>query len=179
MFLLLAVSFCSTLLAQNEHLKFMGIPLNISVDAFQKQLEIKGMSRVPDIDLTKDMPIRQFKGNFSGMPCVISLVYNVKNKIVYKAIVLYASEIEDMNQKFYEDIKNRLMLKYSQQNMKEDTDNGFPCCYFLVYDSSGAKLIGDIELIKMSVISNGTQVGILYEDVANSLQNEKSTIDDL
>lgn len=177
--LLLAVLICSTMSAQDEHLKFMGIPLNITVDAFQKQLEAKGMSRAPTLDIMKDLPIRQFKGNFTGMPCVITLGYNVKNKIVYKVTVLYASEIEDMNQKFFEDTKNRLILKYSQQNMKEDTDNGFPCSYFFVYDASGTKLIGDIELIKMSVISNGTQVGIIYEDLANSLQNEKGSIDDL
>lgn len=97
--------------AQNGHLKFMGIPLNGSINEFSAKLAAKGIKISTD---SKIFPVgtRSFDGVFMGKKANIYVYYTPSTKIVYRAKACIEYENEDIIKSLYNETKSLLSDKY-------------------------------------------------------------------
>ena len=110
-FLVLFCLFTIIASAQNGHLKFMGIPINGTVNEFSAKLAAKGFKISID---SKTFPIgtRSFDGVFMGKKANIYVYYTPSTKIVYRAKACIMYEDEDFIKSLYNETKNLLVDKY-------------------------------------------------------------------
>ena len=73
-YLLLITSICCA-----QHLKFMGIPIDGSINAFQTKLIRKGF-RISDRSKYSPIGVRSFEGYFTNKKVEIVVFYNAKTK---------------------------------------------------------------------------------------------------
>lgn len=162
-------------MAQSQHLKFMGIPLNGTISAFHQKLVAKGYK--PDVEYNKQSGpgARSFKGTFFGREAFINVFYNPKTKIVYraKAFLRYTSE-EDM-QSVYQELKVALGEKYSGALVSEGEGYGYEDMTYYVDE-------GRIDLFCSKYDDSYPtyyNVHVDYWDDINSKKNEDKNMDDL
>ena len=91
----LLLMFSFVLSAQTEHMKFAGIPLNGSIEQFQKKLVAKGFRL--NTKMSKMLPVgtRSFVGTFAGKKGNIAVYYDSETKNVYGAKVYYDGLTDD------------------------------------------------------------------------------------
>lgn len=145
-----------------QHLSFMGIPLNCTIDQFQTQLAGKGI--YPEVEMNRSLPFgeRMFSGTFAGYPCQIALFYN-NNRIVYQARVGYGNSSESFVDMFYSDIQSSLAAKYSGCKSVSDTYTGYPSFAIVVTNNEGYN-IGLIGISKTRIDALGTTVFTSFID---------------
>lgn len=92
-----------------QHLHFMGIPLNGSIDAFQQKLIAKGLT----YDKEGSHPgVRRFDGVFCGYDARVIVYYDTKTKVVYGAKAVISDEDMNYIERRYEEIYRMLEKKY-------------------------------------------------------------------
>ncbi|MBQ5826008.1 MAG: hypothetical protein IIW46_00825 [Bacteroidaceae bacterium] len=162
-------------MAQTQHMKFMGIPLNGTISAFHQKLVAKGCK--PDVEYNKTAPVgsRHFIGTFFGEKAFIIVYYNAKTKVVYRAKAVIDRSSENKIIQKYNEVKSALEEKYpnaymskGEQDGKESvglyTDSGWIDLYVSKYDGYS---------------ETPYSLHIDYYDVANYKKNEKSKMNDL
>lgn len=82
--LLLLTILSSPVSAQEEHMKFMGIPMGIPIDDFESKLEKKGFTR---LRLYSEGTGIVYEGVFAGKGAEVYILYDHKSQKVYSAIV--------------------------------------------------------------------------------------------
>lgn len=117
---LLFIFSCIGAMAQNanEHLKFMGIPINGTLESFTQKLVAKGMKREC---VTEDGVF--LSGTFAGaMGCRI-LVYRLPSRnVVYKVLVCLPSrETWPWLEGEYNEFKKMLISKYGEPKSHSET----------------------------------------------------------
>jgi len=112
--LLMMVSLLTlTSFAQTEHMKFMGIPIDGSLKSFCSQLKKKGFDRDPyDKTIPKDSRI--FIGEFAGYNSKFFVYSDAKSNNVHTVIVHIPSYEEDVALSIYNNLKQMLIEKYSE-----------------------------------------------------------------
>ena len=107
--------------AQTEHMKFMGIPINGNITAFQSKLVQKGFKFVKNEASSGDAEVyKQYSGKFAGKECKLYVAYNRETKIVYEVQVVYKLKYPSMESNFeledmYKSLKTQLTKKYNTQ----------------------------------------------------------------
>lgn len=171
----------SKMFLQNlPHVKFMGIPLNGSIDAFQQKLSKKGIRVEKLLNHFAEIGTRVFSGSFAGKQCTI-FVYYTKDKTVYEAKAVYHNEIKSNVDDFYTEITSMLKEKYpeDEQNAKLDTETA-NITYEVYLRDSFDRLYGGILVYKTPEKDGLTSaVHIDYIDSANLVKNTESKMDDL
>ena len=107
----------------NEHLKFMGIPINGTLESFTQKLVAKGMKRQLGWDNTV-----VFRGTFAGeRNCEVYVNRVPSRNIVYRIVVCLPSrDTWDWLEKDYNEFKEMLTTKYGEpykcsESFKEGT----------------------------------------------------------
>lgn len=156
-------------MAQTQHMKFMGIPLNGSISAFHQKLVAKGCK--PDVEYNKTSPVgrRAFDGIFFGEKAEIYVYYNTETKVVYRAKACIDRDSEDMIIRIYNEVKSALEEKYPDAYMSEVEHNGYDSVGF--YTDQGWI---DLYVTKDVVYADKYYLHIDYYDVVNFKKNEKS-----
>lgn len=172
-------------MAQTEHLKFKGIPMDCSVDEMARKLQAKGFRYEAKRD-----GIILMKGTFAGAPnCSIGLLpIEGGSKIRRVGISFPKCENWSCLEDKYNYLKDMLTQKYSQPLSIEKFDGyGYP-------DSDGEKMtrvqIDECKYESLFTPENGTIslriangydacVVLVYEDNANAKANEQNILDDL
>lgn len=95
-----------------QHLKFMGIPLDGSIDNFQAKLTAKGITPQKEYNATSAVGSRAFKGIFCGYEASFHTYYNVRTKVVYRSKACITSNDKDVILRRYREIKDMLDEKY-------------------------------------------------------------------
>lgn len=122
---LLFVFSCIGAMAQNtnEHFKFMGIPINGTLESFTQKLVAKGMKRQQGWDNTG-----VFSGTFAGeRDCEVYVNMIPSRNIVYRIVVcLPSKDTWDWLEKDYNKFKQMLTTKYGEpykcsESFKEGT----------------------------------------------------------
>ena len=101
--------------AQSEHLKFMGIPLDGKISAFNKELQKKGFTLDEFAGKRLDGTYI-YNGIFAGERAQVFVSYDDKTKIVYQAAVVIKSYSKELVISKYEDMRDMLEEKYSQDS---------------------------------------------------------------
>ena len=111
--LLMLVSLLTlTSFAQTEHMKFMGIPIDGSLKSFCSQLKKKGFDRDPYETRRKDSRI--YIGEFAGHNSKVFVYSDAKSNNVHSVIVNIPSYEEDVALSIYNNLKQMLIEKYSE-----------------------------------------------------------------
>jgi len=179
--LFLFVYSCAFVHAQQEHLKFMGIPLNGTITQFQAKLKNKGLSY--DMKTSKGLSggLRAFTGVFSGERADVYIYYDVKSKIVYRAkVVITCLDEEKWNYKF-NDFNRKLLSKYDRAISENGKKNELPTLSMLI-PKTRRGILGGIDMYaskpEFDYIKE-VYLHIDYIDYANDKSHENNSIDDL
>lgn len=162
------------------HLKFMGIPLNGTIDAFQQKLAAKGVQ--PERKVNEFLPVgtRAFTGTFCGYEAQIGVYYNTKTKVAYRAKAFFTGEDKELIQRRYDEFLRLLNNKYPDAEVTEAEQDGFDACSWVIWREE--ILVGWIGLfISEDNSSYPTQytLHIDYTDAINNDANNASKSEDL
>lgn len=128
-----------TVVAMAQHMKFMGIPIDGTINSFEQKLGAKGVK--PDVEF--DRPgIAHFIGTFFARPAQITVYYDPKTKIVYRAKVIIEANNETNVMKLYYEVVESMTDKYGEG--EEDTSESFPVTRY--YPESNGATIGEIDV---------------------------------
>ena len=112
----------------NQHLKFMGVPINGTIAQFQSKLVAKGCTYDKVASSTIEKGCRAFNGVLVGNKVEIYVYYNTQTNIVYRAKAVVSGISEEIADQSYSKIKKLLSQKYDY--MSEGTKDDKECCYF-------------------------------------------------
>lgn len=162
-------------MAQTQHMKFMGIPLNGTISAFHQKLVAKGCK--PNVEYNKTSPVgcRVFIGTFFGEKAEVYVYYNAKTKVVYRAKACILRSSEDDIIREYNEVKSALEEKYPDAYMVKDEYNGYESMHFCTAQ-------GEIDLYVSKYdgySENPYSLHIDYIDEVNDKKNENSKMNDL
>lgn len=164
--------------AQEQHLKFMGIPLNGLISQFHVKLQNKGLRY--DAEATKNLKAggcRVYTGLFAGTQSDIYVYFNTKTQNVYRAkAVMEEKNLDDVKKLFYK-YKDMLDEKYETAIGEDLEQDGYPA-YDLTIFNSDDNIIGSIQLF-INLYLRRYSFYIDYKDFKNYRANEKSNMDDL
>ena len=188
---LLLVFSCIGAMAQNanEHLKFMGIPINGTLESFSQKLVAKGMKRQQGWD-----DIGTFRGKFAGKDdCKIYVATVPSRNIVYRTTVCLSPRATwEWLESDYNEFKQMLTSKYGEpdkcsESFKEGTyvgsDNlkilalkGGKCDYYSLWGATEGVIA--LEIFNADASSNCC-VRLSYFDRINYKLAKESKQDDL
>lgn len=171
-----------SVMAQNEHLKFMGIPLTGTINSFQTKLAAKGINYDKVASSQSQSGVRCFKGVFSGENADIFVFYNEKTKVVYRAKAVIDYSKEDLAKQGYSKFSSMLREKYITGDVLDSDHNDYPAIIIKVPDSKLEFVIGYISLYlsKPSYsFLDDRYLHIDYEDFDNSVSDKDKNMDDL
>ena len=178
---LFAIFLCMAASAQ-QHLKFMGIPLDGTIDNFALKLKAKGVTYDAAESKTAAAGTRIFYGKFMGEKARFIVFYNYKSKIVFSAAVeLNYPTVESAHAPFV-NISDQLQQKYQDATCKEYTgpDGDVDGLAMEVFDETGENMIGFIlQTLKLPSSGYGISIYLTYADSDNLEKSEKILNEDL
>lgn len=180
--LLICCLIALNLFAQKEHLKFMGIPLNGTITAFQSKLQAKGVRYDQKTSSQLSVGCRAFNGAFSGEKATIFVYYNEKTKIVYRAKAVITYSNKDIGERRLDDFKQMLKAKYANGLMEDGEQDGHPSLSIMIPDSKEEWTLGYVSLYMTDPpysFMDDVNLHLDYEDKANHLDNKSLNMDDL
>ena len=162
-------------MAQTQHMKFMGIPLNGTISAFHQKLVAKGCKHDVEVSNAVGAGGRAFTGTFFGEKASIYVYYNAKTKVVYRAKACIDRSSEDDIVRKYNEVKSALEEKYPNAYMVKGEHNGYEVMHFYTDQ-------GEIDLYVSkhdNVYPTQYTLHIDYFDEVNDKKNENSKMNDL
>lgn len=175
--------FCMIVQGQT-HMKFMGIPMNGSVELFTQKLKAKGLTC--DVAKTKASPsgVKIYKGLFMGEDSEFMIFFNPKDKNVFAVEVSMDYSSLELAETPFTNIFNQLKEKYSKAvvTVLKDSDGDPEGFQFYVPDAEEKKMLGLI-IYKLrkpdGLLQREYTISLLYSDVDNFKKSENKNYDDL
>ena len=165
-----------------QHLKFMGIPLDGTVDNFALKLKAKGVTYDAAESKAADAGTRIFYGKFMGEKARFIVFYNYKSKIVFSAAVeLNYPTVESAHTPFV-NLNDQLQQKYPDATCKEYTgpDGKTDGLAYDIFDETGDNRIGFIlQTLKAPSSGYGISIYLTYTDSDNFMKSEAINNEDL
>ena len=178
---LFALCLCMAASAQ-QHMKFMGIPLDGTIDDFSMKLRSKGVTYDAAESKAAGKGIRKFCGTFMGEKATFTVFYNYKSKIVFSAVAeLYYPTVESAHTPFV-NLNDQLQQKYPDATCKEYTgpDGKTDGLAFDIFDETGDNRIGFIlQTLRVPSSGYGISICLTYTDTDNLMKSEKILSEDL
>ena len=178
---LFALCLCMAASAQ-QHMKFMGIPLDGTIDDFSLKLKAKGVTYDAAESKAAGKGIRKFCGTFMGEKATFTVFYNYKSKIVFSAVAeLYYPTVESAHTPFV-NLNDQLQQKYPDATCKEYTgpDGKTDGLAFDIFDETGDNRIGFIlQTLRVPSSGYGISICLTYTDTDNLMKSEKILSEDL
>ena len=165
-----------------QHMKFMGIPLDGTIDNFALKLQAKGITYDAAESKAAGKGIRKFCGTFMGEKATFTVFYNYKSKIVFSAVAeLYYPTVESAHTPFV-NLNDQLQQKYPDATCKEYTgpDGKTDGLAFDIFDETGDNRIGFIlQTLRVPSSGYGISICLTYTDTDNLMKSEKILSEDL
>ena len=165
-----------------QHMKFMGIPLDGTIDDFTLKLKAKGVTYDAAESKAAGKGIRKFCGTFMGEKATFTVFYNYKSKIVFSAVAeLYYPTVESAHTPFV-NLNDQLQQKYPDATCKEYTgpDGKTDGLAFDIFDETGDNRIGFIlQTLRAPSSGYGISICLTYTDTDNLMKSEKILSEDL
>lgn len=174
--------------ASAQHLKFMGIPLDGSIDMFQSKLLAKGLTFNKELTSQFNLPdVRVYEGIFCGYQAGFSAYFDTKTKVVCGCKVIITDSDLKLIKLRYNKIAEMLKDKYQWAYFTEGKKNGYDAFSMTVLKDGESncdleKSLGCINLYISEYPSSYMTLYTLeieYNDRINFQKHESSTIDDL
>ena len=166
---LFVLCLCMAASAQ-QHMKFMGIPLDGTIDNFALKLKAKGVTYDAAKSKTAGQGCRVFNGTFMGEKATINVAYNPKSKMVFSAAVeIQYPTVESAHIPFL-NLTESLQQKYPNTTPEENRgpDGEFIGLAFNIPDETSGNSIGFIlQSLKTSSFGSGVSICLMYTDMDN------------
>lgn len=179
--ILFVLCLCMAVNAQ-QHMKFMGIPLDGTVDSFALKLKAKGVTYDAAQSKVAEPGSRIFNGTFMGKNAMFSVYYNTKSKMVFgTAVVLQYPTVESAHIPFA-NLTESLRQKYpnAKYEVSKGPDGDTNGLVFNIFDKTETKRIGFIlQTLKASIYGDGCYVCLMYTDMDNFQKSEAINNEDL
>ena len=169
-----------------EHLEFMGIPIDGTLESFVEKLERKGLKKGTVLDASYMM-----EGDFAGYPnCYIHIFSSKQGDYVYAVGVSIAGSTWKTLSANYFHLKNMLAQKYGVPNQSVETfetmyqpTNDNERMYYLQlnkcnYETAFILSNGSIS-VKIMSVPGETFIMLMYMDARNNHHNQSNILDDL
>lgn len=176
---LLVLFFASSVFGQ-QHLKFMGIPLNGSINEFTSKLQRKGFTISP-LNKYASVGTRILEGRFFDLLSDVRVFYVPTTKNVFSArATMYFSEKKTCTS-IQEEIENIIEYKYIYVKEAGKTKAGNDLNVYKIYHNSGDDEDYYYGLIYIGqYYNNGKyELNITYEDRYNALLQEIDKSEDI
>ena len=178
---LFALFLCMVVSAQ-QHMKFMGIPLDGTIDNFALKLKAKGVTYDAAESKAAEAGTRIFYGKFMGEKARFIVFYNYKSKIVFSAAVeLNYPTVESAHTPFV-NLSDQLQQKYPDATCKayKGPDGDVDGMAMDIFDETGDNMIGFIlQTLKASSSGYGISIYLTYADSDNLAKSDKILNEDL
>ena len=168
--LLLLLSLSST--AQTEHVRFLGIPLDGSIQHFQEELTTKGCSDGKVFLILEGM--KAFKGSYAGHDALLMVFYDETIDVVYQAKAVITCQGEDSCEAVFNEINEQLQTEHGTFLSTKSIQYGHESYGYTIL-SPERVVMGDVGLYvtKEENSPNGFLVQVQYTDTANMRLHEK------
>lgn len=171
--------------AQEEHMTFMGIPMNGPVNSFVQKLQKKGMTHFDKREGTIGL-----KGRFATYNDCTIIVYENKGNVSSVAVMFPEQNSWNSVTNRYYSLQSMLVEKYGTPKTIEYFSNGDPgydylrinalqhdeCFFASEYYTSKGNII--LSMVK-GMDYNTASVCIIYRDGMNTEDSRKAMMDDL
>lgn len=166
--------------SESEHLKFMGIELDGTINEFQEKLLKKGVTIDPDPKQSSNGK-RLYKGSFSGEEAQIAVFYNPQSKTVYRAKALITRYVKDHIEQLISKFESKLDLKYGTDNKqtRTETDDKYNKFNDHQYNVENGRINLFISAVDGLSYGKYFLLHIDYHDWLNSFMNDLEEMDDL
>lgn len=160
--------------SQNEHMKFMGIPLTGTINAFQGKLATKGVVPNARTNSQIGVGIRAFNGDFAGFEAKIYVYYDKNTKIVYRAKAVITYTDKSIFEQKYKQIESLVLSKYDG-----DIDNEEHNGHAALSISTDLGIVGVYTSLFTESYPTEYNIHVDYEDFQNGYKHRKSQLDDI
>ena len=181
--LLFALCVCLSLSAQ-DHMKFMGIPLNGTIDNFTLKLKAKGV--IYDAAKSKALSpgSKFYNGLFMGEKATFVVFFNTKSKVVFGVMVDLSYSSTELAYTPFKNIAEQLLKKYPKAvfEANKDSEGDVNGLTFSIPDEADTKRIGIIIQTlypSESSLDNKCLINLTYTDVDNFQKSEAINNEDL
>ena len=161
-----------------QHMKFMGVPMGISINSFQQKLEAKGIKYDQFASKHFSADAKKFDGTFAGYQASIYTYYDTKDYNVYRAKAMIERNNLEQSEQIFNDILNMLKQKYPD-SFSIDTSNDYKGTS--IYTNLGridcyiSRVKGDLA----NLYKDRYYVSVDYWDSKTVNQHENNRMDDL
>ncbi len=162
-----------------QHLKFMGIPIDGNIENFTAKLKAKGLTIHPD-NKTLTEPVRAFKGVFFDHEATIWAHYTRKNRTVYRVTVrICKNSSKEVCKNVKEQIEDVIQSKYQTEYKEGESMGGDKLDMYNIFNNDD-ECLGQIYLgIYSNNLFDGYYLIITYEDMVNNLKEIESKEEDI
>lgn len=158
---------------QAQHLKFMDVSLDCTIDEFQLKLAAKDFAIDADLNAAALYGTRLFEGSLFGYKSKIIAYYNTQSNIVYKVKVCIPENPKFNVVQIYNDVKAQLDKDYSEYELTEPIINAGSAVSYLIKDQSpvGTGFISLYTINTTKAEKTSFYVMVEYLDNINQLDN--------
>ena len=170
--LIMTVLVTASLSAQTEHVRFLGIPLDGTIQQFQEALTAKDCSHEKEILLPKG--VVAFNGNYGGRDALLMVFYDETIDVVYQSKAVITCQGVDSCEAVFNEINEQLQTEYGTLLSTKSIQYGHDSYGYTIL-SPERVVMGDVGLFvtKEENSSDGFQVQVQYTDTANMRLHEK------
>ncbi len=181
--ILFALCLCMAASAQ-QHMKFMGIPLDGTVDNFALKLKAKGIS----YDAVKSKAMgpggKFYNGTFMGEKATFMVFFNAKSRVVFGVSVEMSYTSVELAHVPFVNISEQLLKKYPKAiyEANKDSNGDTNGVTFHIPNEAETERIGVIiqTLNKsQSYLKDDCTISLMYTDIENFQKSESINNEDL
>lgn len=182
--ILFALCVCMAVSAQ-QHMKFMGIPLDGTIENFTLKLKAKGITY--DAALSKKLSpgSKLYKGTFMGENATFVVMFNAKSRLVFGVGVELSYSSLELAKTPFLNIAEQLHTKYPtaiyNRTDKEGSSDDIGVSFTIPEDDS-TELLGIImQSLKRpeGIFSSNFTISLIYTDIKNYKKHEAINNEDL
>ena len=176
---ILALLVAINLSAQTEHVRFLGIPLDGTIQHFQDSLTANGCSLDPKTSDLLPKGMRAFKGGYSEYDALMIILYDETADVVYQVKAIITCQGEETSDSVFNVINQQLQSEYGTLLSTKSIQYGHESYGYTIL-SKERVVVGDIGLFMTRDENNPNVflVQVQYTDTANLRVHERQQSDD-
>ena len=169
----------ATLSAQTEHVKFLGIPLDGTIQQFQENLSANGCSFDPKTNSIMPEGVKAFKGTFAGHEAQLLVFYDATIDLVYQAQAIITCQGAEACEEIFNEINSLLQEKYGTLLSTKSIQYGHDSYGYTILTEQRV-VMGDagIFVTKNENTADGYSIYVQYMDTANMRKHQSQSSDD-
>ena len=171
---IMALLVAANLSAQTEHVLFLGIPLDGTIQKFQEELEARGCSHDKESSALLPKGMQAFKGSYAGHDALLFIFHDETTDVVYQAKAVITCQGEENSEAVFNEINELLQAEHGTFLSTKSIQYGHESYGYTIL-SAQRVVIGDIGLFvtKDERNPNGFLVQVQYTDTINMRLHEK------